>query len=211
MKHYQNRRGVAIASVYPENTAAAALSTVVKTYSDFRSTLRDMASLIPVPSGCAIAVETFSIPDPAESETVRTRLRSHRQALFYNLFSPGIAPSRIPGFLRDSANDRTADPTQEAKAKVCVGGQHGTRPALGCRAGRIRPKVSCRATTTGLGPDQLACMRSMTPCSAAASLAGSRRSPSRLRLSDDPISKRPPMGLIPTPSSGSPTHRPSPA
>ena len=42
-------------------------------------------------------------------------------------------------------------------------------------------------------PYQLACMCSMTPCSAAASLAGSRRSPSRLRSSDGPISKRLPI------------------
>ena len=40
---------------------------------------------------------------------------------------------------------------------------------------------------------QCTCMRSMTPWSAAASLAASRRSPSRLRSNEEPSSKRPPI------------------
>ena len=42
-------------------------------------------------------------------------------------------------------------------------------------------------------PYQLACMRSITPCSAVSSLAGSRRAPSKLRSNAGAISKRIPI------------------
>ena len=105
-------------------------------------------------------------------------------------------------------NPRRRSEQQSCAGKGSAGERLRGRPAQDEAGIRLKSEDRASEGTAPRGrnppwPYQRACMRSITPCSAAASLAGSRHAPSRLRLNAGAISKRIPIRKRRDPSSAS--------